>query len=50
MKERNYGVDFLRILSMFMIVILHTLAHGGILKSVQPFTDCYWMAWFLNIV
>ena len=35
MQERNYGIDFLRIISMFMIVILHILGNGGILASVQ---------------
>ncbi len=30
MTERNYGVDVLKILSMFMVVILHILGHGGV--------------------
>ena len=34
MKTRNYGIDFLRMISMIMIVMLHTLGHGGILRSV----------------
>lgn len=25
MKTRNYGIDFLRMISMIMIVMLHTL-------------------------
>ncbi len=28
-KNRNYGIDALRIISMFMVVILHSLGHGG---------------------
>lgn len=28
---RNYGIDLLKILAMFMITILHTQGHGGIL-------------------
>ena len=34
---RNYGIDLLRIVSMFMVVLLHTLGQGGILKSTVPF-------------
>ncbi len=29
---RNYAIDFLRILSMFMIMVLHGNAHGGVLS------------------
>ena len=39
--KRNYGIDALRIVSMFMIVILHTLGHGGILSSVSIFSGKY---------
>lgn len=33
---RNYGVDFLRILSMFFVIILHCLGKGGVLDAAQP--------------
>lgn len=33
--RRNYGIDLLRIISMFMVVILHVLGQGGILAKVQ---------------
>lgn len=29
-KERNYGIDILRILSMFMVTLLHFCGHSGI--------------------
>lgn len=32
-KERNYGIDLLKIVAMFMIVIIHTNLHGGALTS-----------------
>ena len=32
-KERNYGVDLLRNLSMFMVVMLHVLGVGGLLAA-----------------
>lgn len=28
-RERNYGIDLLRILSMFMVTLLHFSGHGG---------------------
>ena len=31
-RERNYGIDLFRIISMFMIVMLHVLNHGGFLS------------------
>lgn len=32
-RKRNYGVDLFRLVLMFMVCILHTLGHGGILKA-----------------
>ena len=45
---RNYGVDFLRILSMFFVIILHCLGKGGVLDAAQPGTIQYASAWFLE--
>lgn len=28
-KKRNYGIDLLRMISMFMVVVLHVLGQGG---------------------
>lgn len=33
-KERNMGIESLRIVSMLMIVTLHVLKQGGILDNV----------------
>lgn len=30
-SERNYGIDVARLVSMFLVVLLHNLGHGGIL-------------------
>ena len=40
-QERIVGIDILRILSMFMVVVLHVLGHGGILANAEAlsFTD-----------
>lgn len=47
--SRNYGVDALKILSMFMVVVLHTLGKGKILESTEPFSAQYEVAWLLEI-
>ncbi len=31
--KRNYGIDLLRLYAMFMVTILHTLGHGGVLNA-----------------
>lgn len=31
--KRNYGIDLLRFLSMFFVLILHSLGDGGLLKG-----------------
>ena len=50
MKTRNYGIDFLRMISMIMIVMLHTLGHGGILRSVSFLSVHYQIAWLLKVI
>lgn len=45
--RRNYGIDLLRLYSMFLITILHVLGHGGVLETAQ---GANWsVAWFLEI-
>lgn len=46
--NRNYGIDLLRLVAMFMVVILHVLGQGGILS--EAVRTQYVMAWFLEIV
>lgn len=48
-QQRNYGIELLRIIAMFMIVILHTLKQGGILASVTPNSPHFHIAWILEI-
>lgn len=47
-QERNYGIDLFRMLSMYMVLILHLLYHGGILTSAEPLSANYWAAWLLE--
>ncbi len=48
-KTRNYGIDLLRIVSMYMVVILHILKQGGILENLPMLSARYEIAWFLEI-
>lgn len=48
-KSRCYGIDLLRIVSMFLIVTLHVMGHGGVLNAVAPTTMNYKIAWFIEI-
>lgn len=48
MSERNYGIDLLRLLLMFMVVLLHTLGNGGVLNSTTLFSANYFLSWTLE--
>ncbi len=48
-QGRNYGIDLLRIVSMLMVLVLHILGVGGILKTATPLSADYEVAWFLEI-
>lgn len=49
-NRRNYGIDLLRILSMFFIVTHHSLGHGGLLSSVELNSPQYKICWLLEII
>lgn len=47
---RNYGIDALRLVAMFMVVILHVLGHGGILVKAKEMGGWhYTIVWLLEI-
>lgn len=46
--DRNMGIDELRIVAMFSIVILHILKHGGILENVTGAQ--FYIVWFLESI
>lgn len=48
--SRNYGIDLMRIISMFYVIVLHTLGRGGVLGAVQPGSYQYAVAWLLEIL
>lgn len=49
-KERNYGIDLLRIVLMFMVCMLHTLGQGGVLEASNTGSFGYKTFWFLEIL
>lgn len=50
MKQRNLGIECLRIVAMFMIVMLHVLGQGGVLYEAKQFSSQYMIAWFLEVM
>ena len=48
MKQRNFGVDLLRMAAMFLVAVLHVLGAGGVLDSAAPLSPDYMTAWLLE--
>ena len=53
--NRNYGIDLLRLVSMLMVVTLHTLGHGGVLnmaaeRAASGRVTNYAIAWLFEIL
>lgn len=46
--QRHLGIDALRILAMFMVVLLHVLGQGGVLLGGNDVTLRYSMPWLLE--
>lgn len=47
--KRNYGIDFLRLVSMVMVTVLHVLGQGGLLYATEPGSLKYWVVWSIEI-
>ncbi len=45
--NRNYGIDIFKIVSMFLIVLLHSLSYGA-LRGVTPFSKYYAVGFFIE--
>lgn len=45
--DRSYGIDALRIYAMFLIVVLHVLGPGGVLKTSNGWN--YHIAWLMEV-
>ena len=48
-QQHEWGIDLLRMLSMFFVVVLHILGNGGVLVNAAPGSMTYWTAWFWEI-
>lgn len=46
---RNYGIDLLRMLSMYMVCVLHVIGQGGIFDGTRNMPGKYCIAWLLEI-
>ncbi len=49
LKQRNFGIDLLKIVSMLLVVILHIIGKGGVLGVVEPGTYRYVASWLVEI-
>lgn len=49
-KERNYGIDMLRIFAVIMIVTLHCFTGGGLLEYSVKGTALYNMVYIMTII
>lgn len=48
--NRNYGIDLLKMFSMFLVVVLHVLGQGGILYKTEVLSLNYNVAWTIELV
>ena len=49
-RERNHGIDLLRLVSMFMVVMLHLLGGGGILDNTQELSLRSELFWTVEVI
>ena len=47
--QRVYGIDLLKALCMLMVVVLHILGHGGVLRNTAFATGTYFVGWGIEI-
>lgn len=49
-KQRNLGIDLLRGLAMFFVIILHFIGQGGLLKHTEAGSVKFWVLSAMQIV
>ena len=49
-KDRNIGIDLLRIISMIMVVTHHYLGHGGVLDQVNDLSFNWFFVWAIRSI
>ena len=48
--KRNYGIDLLRILAGFYVIVLHAFGRGGVLENLPEETISFRVVWMLEII
>ena len=46
-SKRNFGIDLLRLLAMYFVIVLHVLGQGGILNNTTGLTNSF--CWLLEV-
>lgn len=46
--KREQGIDFIKIISMLLIVLSHCLGHGGVIDSTEPLSSDWCLYTFIN--
>ncbi|MBO5066651.1 MAG: acyltransferase [Clostridia bacterium] len=49
LKKRNLSLDILKILSMIMVIILHTKTYGLQNTQITTYSGVYWAVWILHM-
>lgn len=49
-EERHIGLELLRIISMLMIILLHSIDHSGLLEKLVSGSMLYWYEWFIYAI
>ena len=49
-QERNYGIDLLRVLATYMVLVLHVMGQGGIVWTIDGSSNNYIVAWLLELL
>lgn len=47
--KRNYGIDLLRLVFMYMVCVLHILGQGGVLAATPAGSVSHGVFWFLEV-
>ena len=49
-QKRHSGFETMRILSMVMIVLMHSIGHGGLGSAAPQGSAAFWIYWLLFIL
>lgn len=50
LQKRNYGIDLLRVVAMFFVIVLHALNQGGLIDIITPDSIQYPYVCLLEII